>query len=173
MPLKTVADAIAELRARPSLEKRIRPVKSRLHVIKRAEAVRTKLDRAALRRTCKPENAQALATVLPGPDSTVHALITGDFVFGDLLAAIVDRHGPPREMLITTLSLSMANVAMLTTMLHRSPGDRNEREPALFRKPRASNHPQRPPAAGVPPRVDERSGPSSEVTHADHARHRR
>lgn len=123
MPSRTIEQALADLRARPPMEQRIAPIQPRTHFIQRSEALRTKLDRAALKRLCKPENARELASVMPSEDCSVHALITGTFIFGDLLGAVIDRHGPPRSLFLASLSLSQGNVALLARLLdqHRLP----------------------------------------------------
>ena len=109
------------LRERPPMEKRIQPVKGRAHFLQRREALRTRLDRAALRRLCKPENAQELAKAMPDADTSVHALITGNFIFADLLGAVIGIHGKPQNMTIATLSLSKKNVEMISAMLAKDP----------------------------------------------------
>jgi hypothetical protein len=116
-----IEKAMQALRDRPSLEKRIQPVKSRAHFLQRREALRTRLDRAALRRLCKPENARELAEAMPDADTSVHALITGNFIFADLLGSVIGLHGKPLSLTIATLSLSKKNISMLSALLEKDP----------------------------------------------------
>ncbi len=79
-------------------------------------------DRKAGRALIKPENADQVIDRLPEhPEETLHSLISGDFIFCDLLTRIVERLGPPAKLTIATLSLSMPNLDSLVAMLTACP----------------------------------------------------
>lgn len=109
-------DILKRIRTRPPLDKaRVFPVPGRSFTQKpRIDAVKQR-DRLLARRFVRPENATALVADLPAGDDSLHALLPGDFVFGDFLAAVIQSHGPPTRLDIATLSLSHANLA---TLLH-------------------------------------------------------
>lgn len=90
------------------------PVKPRAYNAK--EQIK-KLDRRKLRKLIKPENALALIPHLPVTgEERLHALIAGDFVYCDLLTAIVAQLGAPRSIWCATLSLSQKNVLALEAL---------------------------------------------------------
>lgn len=68
----------------------------------------------------KPKNADAVLDVLPDCEGeTLHAVISGDFVFHDLVFRLVARLGAPVSLTITTLSLSLKTIAGIEAMLTR------------------------------------------------------
>lgn len=127
--LPSLAAALANFKnGNPSDDKsRVFPVATRVFKAKQQrEAVDTlkARDRLALRKFIRPENAEVLLPHLPEcEDERLHALIAGDFVFCDLLAAIIARRGAPRRLVCATLSLSQKNIATLESLAvtHRFP----------------------------------------------------
>jgi hypothetical protein len=75
------------------------------------------------RKIIRAENAVTLARAMPRtPFESTHALIPGDFVFCDILTAMVDLVGAPRAVHISSLSLSLDNVGLLRDVCTRFPG---------------------------------------------------
>lgn len=97
------------------------PVETRMFAAKQQRGAVDHLkaaDRRALRKYIRPENAEVLLPHLPECEADrLHALIAGDFVFCDLLAAIIARRGAPRRLVCATLSLSDKNVATLESLV--------------------------------------------------------
>ncbi|MBP7951738.1 MAG: hypothetical protein KA004_19000 [Verrucomicrobiales bacterium] len=52
--------------------------------------------------------------------TSIHAIIPGDFVFGDLLDRIAEKHGCPERIDITTLSISERNVQTLLKLANHA-----------------------------------------------------
>lgn len=91
-------------------------IERKLDRFKRADA---KIFRTLMR----PENADQVIDAMPAEEGeAMHALLCGDFVFCDLILRIVDRFGAPIALTITTLSLSMKNLAGIEAMLVKYPG---------------------------------------------------
>lgn len=76
---------------------------------------------AQARRLVKASNAEALIEEWPQPGETTHALLPGDFVFGDLIDVMMARFGTPDALWISTLSLSDRNVETLQRAASRCP----------------------------------------------------
>ena len=73
--------------------------------------------RAIRQKYVRPENAHAIAVLLPTDAGDVlHAIVPGDFIFCDLLTSIC-RTRKPLALHIATLSMSKANVDSLTAEL--------------------------------------------------------
>jgi hypothetical protein len=92
------------------------PVQTRhlAKVASRALDKKIALENRVMRRCIRPENAEVLLPHLPkNEEERLHAIIAGDFIFCDLVCAVVARHGAPRRLTCATLSLSLKNVAAL------------------------------------------------------------
>lgn len=88
----------------------------------RVEAAKKRLKIAARHLVAK-ENAQALvARVWPKEKGeSAWAIVPGDFVFGDVIPAVIEQAGAPRSLWICTLSLGTANVEALREVLRICP----------------------------------------------------
>lgn len=68
------------------------------------------------------EHAQAIAEALgplPTPGDRVHAIVSGNFIFGDLIEAWIMRHNwEVPDLWVTTLGMSANNVDSLANLLH-------------------------------------------------------
>lgn len=70
----------------------------------------------------RPEHADEILDAFPrGPGERLHALLSGDFIFCDLLTRLIDREGPPISATISTLSLSGKNCEALALVLKKKP----------------------------------------------------
>lgn len=125
MQSNPLAAALEKFKARtPAADKaQALPVKTRVFTAKKQRqefgAVATKAWRS-VRRFIRPENAEVLLPHLPECETDrLHALIAGDFVFCDLLAAIIAKRGAPRRMVCATLSLSQKNIATLESLVSK------------------------------------------------------
>lgn len=68
------------------------------------------------------DNARAfVGEAWPAVEESVFAVVCGDFVFGDIVPAVIERHGPPAHLWLTTLSLSLDNIEMLREALRSCP----------------------------------------------------
>lgn len=77
-----------------------------------------KVNRAGIRNLIRPENAAAIVPHLPADESErTHALLRGDFVFFDLIPAIIAEWGRVGHLRIATLGMSAANAAGLARLL--------------------------------------------------------
>lgn len=123
--LKTLAAALDEFRTRPTSPEELKaaalPVPTRFH---KARDQRRKFETVAgaswrkARKFIRPENAEALLPHLPEvEEERLHVLLAGDFVFCDLLAAIIAKRGTPRRLVCATLSLSRDNLATLAALV--------------------------------------------------------
>jgi len=93
------------------------PVPMRGHAQRVKDSLK-KQHRRAASAFIKAANATGLARRLPGENGDrLHAIIPGDFVFCDLLPAVITRRGCPGRIDITTLSLSESNVHTLLGIL--------------------------------------------------------
>lgn len=88
-----------------------------LHTQRKKETLKV-ADRRAARRFVEAKNADCVIAVLPAAGDSTHCILPGDFVFCDLLARLVDRHGCPMRIDISTLSLSEGNVQTLVDILN-------------------------------------------------------
>lgn len=62
----------------------------------------------------RAKHADELVKVLPRTeDESTHALLSGEFILGDVIDRVREIHGNPRELWIATLSVGMPNVATL------------------------------------------------------------
>lgn len=96
------------------------PVETRVTEIERKtsrHAIRS--DAAAFAAMMKPENADQIIDRLPAAGASLHALLSGDFVFCHLVTRLVERLGEPLSLSITTLSLSLKNLEALEKLLVR------------------------------------------------------
>lgn len=60
------------------------------------------------------KRADELVKVLPRtPEESTHALLSGEFILGDVIDRVREIHGNPRALWIATLSVGMPNVATL------------------------------------------------------------
>jgi uncharacterized membrane protein len=66
-----------------------------------------------------PANAAALVArgVVPPPDSLLSVVVKGSFEFGDLVGALIRRHGGASECILSTLSIGEPNVDMLASLI--------------------------------------------------------
>ena len=99
------------------------------HVVNRILAkpggfdVRKAQSRAFRKKLIHPKNAQALTDAMPREEGDrIHAIVGGDFIFGDLLCMICHAE-PVKRMAVATLSMSIRNIDGLVECL-----DRNEIE---------------------------------------------
>lgn len=93
------------------------PVPFRVHAQRVKDHLKGRHRRAASA-FIRAENAQQLARELPVEEGDwLHGIIPGDFVFCDLLPALVAARGCPARIDITTLSLSEQNVHTLLSVL--------------------------------------------------------
>lgn len=68
------------------------------------------------------ENAEAfVAQAWPAEGESVHAVVPGDFIAGDIIPAVIKAHGSPASLWVTTLSLSTGSVDMLREVLRVCP----------------------------------------------------
>jgi len=80
-------------------------------------------DAKIFRTLMMPENADQVIDQLPlSEGEALHGVLCGDFVFCDLILRLVDRLGAPNQLTITTLSLSLKNLAGIDAMLSKFPG---------------------------------------------------
>jgi hypothetical protein len=99
------------------------PVKTQTTMIERALDRFKRNDAKIFRTLMKPENADQVIDQMPQAEGeSLHGVLCGDFVFCDLILRMVDRLGAPLALTITTLSLSMKNLAGIDAMLTRFPG---------------------------------------------------
>lgn len=78
-----------------------------------------KIDLADVSHVCTFENAEAFADQISlDPHERTFAWGNGNFVFGDILPALVTRRGvQPRKLYIASLSLSIENIESIAAML--------------------------------------------------------
>lgn len=70
--------------------------------------------RAKQRSLLKAENADGLINAFPEhEDESVHALLAGDFVLGNLIDRVRELRGEPKSLWVATLSVSLPNVETL------------------------------------------------------------
>ena len=81
-----------------------------------AKEARTRRMRARL---VRPENAAAVAAAMPAPGDSAHAILSGDFVFCDLLPAVcaLPGIGQIRRLDVATLSLSLKNIDTIAAII--------------------------------------------------------
>lgn len=95
------------------------PVGTRVQRTKDALKARS---RVKVKHLILKENARALvAQGWPALDERVWAIVPGDFVFGELVPAVMEAHGAPEHLWLSTLSLSAENVEMLREVLRVCP----------------------------------------------------
>ena len=93
------------------------PVPMQVHAQRVKDSLKRRHRRAATA-LIQADNAGELADSLPREEGDwLHGIIPGDFVFCDLLPALVSRRGCPARIDITTLSLSEPNVHTLLGLL--------------------------------------------------------
>ena len=96
------------------------PVASRNFIQRKKDEMKRK-DRAAARKLIRPENADAIIADFPRPGHSLHGITCGDFVMGDMIERVEQLKGSPREIIISTLSLSVSNSEMLARIMKRNP----------------------------------------------------
>lgn len=95
-------------------------IKSGSYIQRRKDALKRK-DKAFARKLIKPANAQALVDQFPKDSSdTLHGIVCGDFVMGDVIPAVSKKWGPIEHLLISTLSLSVNNAEALAGLLRKN-----------------------------------------------------
>jgi len=116
------AGALASLR-KPKSEKAF-PIKTSVHAILRTHDLQKRNGRRAMKAMILPENCAAVLDHLPAEEGDrTHAIIAGDFIFCDLLLAIAKARGRG-SLAVSTLSLSMKNVAAIAASIDRGDIDR-------------------------------------------------
>ena len=99
------------------------PVATQTTEIERELARLKRNDAKIFKTLMKPKNADAVLDVLPAREGeTLHAVISGDFVFHDMIFRLVNRIGAPLSMTIATLSLSLKTLLGIEAMFTRFPG---------------------------------------------------
>jgi hypothetical protein len=97
------------------------PVKSR-GLTQRIKDRHKKRDAAAVRKLIKPENSDIILDAFPvEPGDQLHAITSGDFIYGDFLLRLMERHGKPESVTITTLSMSQKNAERIASLLKKDP----------------------------------------------------
>jgi hypothetical protein len=94
------------------------PVASRTKLMRDQDRVAADKRRIA-RKLIRPSNADAFLDQLPSEGETLHVVTCGDFVYGDFIVRLIDRHGPPVALVITTLSVSTKNVDAFAALFGR------------------------------------------------------
>lgn len=89
-----------------ALRAQVFPVRPRLLKIKASM-------RGQARALVRAENADNLVFAWPDPGESVHAVLSGEFVLGDLIDRARALRGDPRAIWIATLSLGLPNVPTL------------------------------------------------------------
>lgn len=94
------------------------PVPSQTFERRRKKGDMVALDRRRAKKLIRPENAAILVDHLPESEwDRTHAVVCGDFIFGDFIAQVLDKLGPCPRLDIATLSMSAANAQMLGATL--------------------------------------------------------
>jgi hypothetical protein len=84
------------------------------------QIVKTERSRRGIQRLIRPENCAPILAALPrGEGARLHVLLRGDFVVCDLIAAIIEAHGPASSVHIATLSMSGKNARQLADLSRR------------------------------------------------------
>jgi len=78
---------------------------------------RDKSSRKEVKKLIKPENAQDVIRNLPGPGDTVHAVLRGNFVVGDMLPYLLTFTGYCPLLRISSLSVSDHNAETLRDLV--------------------------------------------------------
>ena len=70
-------------------------------------------------RLVRPENAVAVAEQMPAPGDSAHAILSGNFVFCDLLPAVcaLPNIGQLKRLEVATLSLSLKNIETISALI--------------------------------------------------------
>lgn len=97
---------LLSLKPGDSLRAQVFPLRPRLLKVKASM-------RGQARALVRAENADDLANAWPAPGESVHAVLAGEFVMGDLIDRVRTIHGNPRAIWIATLSLGLPNVQTL------------------------------------------------------------
>lgn len=96
------------------------PVESRI-TLRRRKGDLVALDRKRAKKLIRPENAALLLENLPESEwDRTHAVVCGDFIFGDFIGQLLEKVGPCPKIDIATLSMSAANAQMLGGALKSS-----------------------------------------------------
>ena len=123
MPSPLQQAAAAHFDREKDLRSRKFPVATRGLNAHREFQVAKRRDAKAGKALIKPKNADQVIDMLPaGEGDALHALVCGDFVFCNLITRMVERLGPPVEMTLATLSVSLKNLEALEAMLRSCPG---------------------------------------------------
>jgi len=114
--------AAAHFDREKDLRSRKFPVPTRGLTAHREFQVAKRRDAKAGKALIRPENADQVLDQLPAlAGETLHALVCGDFVFCNLITRLVERLGPPAEITLATLSVSLKNLESLEGMLRACP----------------------------------------------------
>ena len=123
MPSPLQLARTAHLNREADVRSRKFPVPTQSTTIERKLDRFKRADAKIFRTLMKPENADQVIAAMPTEEGeALHALLCGDFVFCDLILRIVEKFGKPDSLTITTLSLSMKNLAGIEGMLVKFPG---------------------------------------------------
>jgi hypothetical protein len=85
--------------------------------LKRAKWQRDTVSRKEVKKLIKPENAQEVIRNLPAPGETVHAVLRGNFVLGDVLPYLLTYTGYCPLLRISSLSISNHNAETLRDLV--------------------------------------------------------
>jgi PLD-like domain len=108
MSAAALAEQLKLLSLQPgdSLRVQVFPVRPRLLKVKG-------LMRGQARSLVRAENADELVSNWPSQGDSVHAVLSGEFVMGDLIDRVRSLRGNPQALWISTLSLGLPNVQTL------------------------------------------------------------
>ena len=109
-----LGDLAAKLRLPPSGPAFTLPESRFLQIVK------TERSRRGIQRLIRPENCLPILAALPrGDGARLHCVLRGDFVVCDLVAAIIEAHGPATSVRVATLSMSGSNARQLAALVRR------------------------------------------------------
>ena len=90
--------------------------------LERREKSIERRDKAAGKKFIMPKNARGFVEAFPtDPGHTLHAMVCGDFVMGDILPMIDEVYGPISKIRISTLSLSIKNCEKIAALMVKRP----------------------------------------------------
>lgn len=123
MPSPIQLAKIAFLNREADARARKYPVPTQSTMIQRTLERFKRNDVKIFRTLMKPENADQVISSFPSSEGeALHGVLCGDFVFCDLVLRMVALLGAPISMTISTLSLSLKNLAGIDAMLSANPG---------------------------------------------------
>ena len=85
--------------------------------LKLAKRQRDTVSRKEVKKLIKPTNAQEVIRNIPGPGETVHAVLRGNFVLGDILPYLLSYTGYCPLLRISSLSISKHNAETLRDLV--------------------------------------------------------